>query len=174
MNRVFKNINIFLPKKSIFPKKNFEKSNIFDRNFWIFSNNYLKSFNFNESYKSREIFGEFYYLVEKFTVAAPGIFSGGNAPATSRLSSARGSGGPVAKAHRTVAKFHFLKRFKVSENEFTFQKCQHFSSQKDPFFKKNLEKVSIFYKNFWIFSNNYVKFSIIMIPYKSREILCEF
>ena len=37
----------------------------------------MKIFNFNESSKSREIFGEFYYLVEKFTVAAPGIFREG-------------------------------------------------------------------------------------------------
>ena len=56
----------FLPKKSIFSKKNFEKLNIFDGNFWIFSNHYLKIFNFYETYKSREIFGEFYYLIEKF------------------------------------------------------------------------------------------------------------
>ena len=34
-------------------------------------------FNFYETYKSREIFDEFSNLVEKFTVAAPGIFSGG-------------------------------------------------------------------------------------------------
>ena len=41
-------------------------------------------------------------------------------------------------------------------------------------FLKNLEKLNIFYKNFWIFSNNYYKLSLFMIPYKSREILCEF
>ena len=33
-------------------------------------------FKFDETYKSREIFWEFSYLVEKFTVAAKGIFSG--------------------------------------------------------------------------------------------------
>ena len=43
----------------------------------MFSKNYLKIFKFYETYKSREIFGEFPYLVEKFTVTANGIFSGG-------------------------------------------------------------------------------------------------
>ena len=62
MNRVFKNIKIFLPKTSIF-----------HRNFWIFSNTYLKIFNFNETYKYREIFGEFYYLIEKFMTTAQKI-----------------------------------------------------------------------------------------------------
>ena len=42
-----------------------------------FSKNYLKIFKFYETNKSREIFGKFSYLVEKFTVAAKGIFSGG-------------------------------------------------------------------------------------------------
>ena len=41
------------------------------------SNNYLKTLKFYETYKSREIFGEFSYLLEKFTVAAQGIFSVG-------------------------------------------------------------------------------------------------
>ena len=42
--------------------------------------------------------------------------------------------GPGAKAPRTVAKFHFLKRFKVLKNESIFQKYQHFSCPKNPFF----------------------------------------
>ena len=74
MNRVFKNINIFLAKKSIFSKKKFEKlTGIYE----FLSNNYLKIFFFNETYKSRKNFGEFSYLVEKSTVAAQGIFLGG-------------------------------------------------------------------------------------------------
>ena len=32
------------------------------------------------------------------------------------------AGGPGAKAHRMVAKFHILKRFKVLDNESIFQK----------------------------------------------------
>ena len=43
----------------------------------MFSKNYLKIFKFYETYKSRQIFGELPYLVQKFTVAAKGIFSGG-------------------------------------------------------------------------------------------------
>ena len=39
----------------------------------MFSKNYLKIFKFYETYKSRENFGEFSYLVEKFTVTALGI-----------------------------------------------------------------------------------------------------
>ena len=82
--------------------------------------------------KPREIFGEFSYLVEKFTVAAKGLFRGersGNLKTINRPP----QGVRGAKAPRTVAKFHFLKRFKVFENEFIFQKCQQFSSPKDPF-----------------------------------------
>ena len=42
-----------------------------------FSKDYLKISKFYDTYKSRAIFVKFYYLVEKFTVAAKGIFSGG-------------------------------------------------------------------------------------------------
>ena len=72
-------------------------------------------------------------MLEKFTVAAKGIFSGGTLGPVKDYQ-APTAGGPRAKAPRTVAKFHFLKRFKVFENEFIFQKCQHFSFPKDPFF----------------------------------------
>ena len=48
----------------------------------IFFEKCLKIFNFNETYKVRENFGEFYYLVGKFKVAAPAMVSGGDAPAT--------------------------------------------------------------------------------------------
>ena len=76
---------------------------------------------------------------------------------------------------RTVAKFHFLKRFKVFENEFIFQKCQHFSSPKDPFFlRKILENGIYFTRISEFFSKNYFKFSLFMITSKIREILCEF
>ena len=60
----------FLPKKSIFSKKNFEKLNIFYKNFGIVSKNYFKFSIFIIPYKSREIPGEFYYQVEKFTKKA--------------------------------------------------------------------------------------------------------
>ena len=79
-----------------------------------------------------------------------------------------------AKAPRKVAKFHFLKRFKVFEKEPFIKNVNIFLPQNIHFSKKNLGKSNIFYKNFWIFSKNYFKFSLFMIPYKSREILCEF
>ena len=71
-----------------------------------FSKNYLKIFKFYETFKSREICGEFSYLVEKFTVAVKGIFSGGTLGPLKDYQ-APTAGGPGAKAPRTVAKFHF-------------------------------------------------------------------
>ena len=50
------------------------------------------------------------------------------------------AGGPGGEGPRTVAKFHFLKRFKVLENESIFQKEQHFSCQKILFFLIKLSK----------------------------------
>ena len=87
-------------------------------------------FNLYETYKFREIFGEFDYLVEKFTVAETGIFSGEHPGQVKAINHSphgvRGSKGPWR-----LAKFHFSKRFKVVENEFIFQKSQHFSSPKE-------------------------------------------
>ena len=55
------------------------------------------------------------------------FFGGGEAPARPLKGyHAPPAGGPGAKAPRTVAKFHFFKRFKVLENESIFQKYQHF------------------------------------------------
>ena len=76
MNRVFKNINIFLGQKYIFLRKDSKMEHI-SLEFMIFSKNYLKFFQFYETFKSRGIFGKFSYLVEKFKVAAKGIFFGG-------------------------------------------------------------------------------------------------
>ena len=106
----------------------------------IFSNNYLKTFKFYENYKCRENFGEFSYLVEKFPVAAQGIFSVGT------LGPLKGYHappvwGPGAKAPRTVTKFHFLKRCKVLENESSFQKYKHFSCLKTLFFEEKIRKI---------------------------------
>ena len=58
------------------------------------------------------------------------------------------AGGPGAKAPRTVAKFHFLKQFKVFGNESSFNNSNIFLSEKFIFSKKNFEKLNIFYKNF--------------------------
>ena len=81
----------------------------------MFSKNYLKIFKGYETYKSREIFGEFPYLVEKVTVAANGILSVGTLGPLKDYE-APTAGGPGAKAPRMVAKFHFFKRCKVFEN----------------------------------------------------------
>ena len=37
--------------------------------------------------------------------------------------------------------FHFLKRFKVLENESNFQKYQHFSCPKNLFFEEKIRKM---------------------------------
>ena len=60
MNPFFNKRNIILPEKSIFSKKKFEKMHRFYKNFWIFSKNYFQILNFYDTYKSREITGEFY------------------------------------------------------------------------------------------------------------------
>ena len=49
---------------------------------------------------------------------------------------------------RTVAKFHFLKRFNVFENEFISQKCQHFLPQNIHFSKKKFRKIEYILQEF--------------------------
>ena len=74
-------------------------------------------------------------------VASPGFFRGdrpGHLKAITRPR--RGSGGG-AKAPRTVAKFHFLKRCKVLENEFIFQKHHHFFLSMNPIFLRKISKI---------------------------------
>ena len=56
----------FLQKNPFFPKKNFENWTHFTR-ISVFFERLFKNLNFLEGpYKSREIFDEFYYIVEKF------------------------------------------------------------------------------------------------------------
>ena len=53
--------------------------------------------------------------------------------------------GSEGDSPQMVAKFHFLKRSKVLENESFFQKYQRFSCPKNQFFSmKKFEKVNIF------------------------------
>ena len=129
----------FLPKTIYFF---FEKLNILDRNFWFFSNNYLKIFNFYKTYKSIEIFGELYYLVEKFTVAEQGIFSGerpGHLNAIKRpRQGVRGEGPPnssevsLCKTIQSIWKWiHFSKM------------ATFFVPKRSILSKKNLEKLNI-------------------------------
>ena len=83
--------------------------------------------------------------------------------------------GPVEAATRIVEKVHFVKRFKVLENESIFQNIKIFLAHKNSFFpKKNLDKLNKFYKYFVIFSKNYVDsfkvFNFIDPLYIPREI----
>ena len=83
------------------------------------------------------------------TVAPPGLFRGGGTPRPLKGYHAPPAGGQGARARRIVPKFHFIKQFKVLENESIFQKYQQFSCPKNLFFsKKNFEKLNIFNKNF--------------------------
>ena len=74
----------------------------------IFFENYLKIFKFYETYKSREIFGEFPYLVEKFTVATKGIFSGGTLRPLKDYQ-APTAGGPGGEGPPDVSEVSFFK-----------------------------------------------------------------
>ena len=106
-------------------------------------------------------------------VASPGFFPGGT-PRPQKGYHAPPAEGPGAKSPGRSPSFIFLKWFKVLENGSIFQKYQHFSCPKNPFFKENFEKLNIFNKNFWIFWKVILKLSIFMISYKFREISCEF
>ena len=72
------------------------------------------------------------------------VFSGRDAPATEMLSRAPPPGGPGSEGPRTVAKFHFLKRCKVLENECIIQIYQHFFLPKIHFLIEisNIEHIS--------------------------------
>ena len=72
-------------------------------------------------------------------MASSGCFFGGTPRTLKVYLAPPPAGGPGPKA-RTVAKFHFLKRCTVLENESSFQKYQHFSCPKDPFFLDRILK----------------------------------
>ena len=80
-------------------------------------------------------------------LAAPGFWFGGGG-ARGNGSEGANAGGPGAKAPRTVVKFHFLKRFKVLENDSIFQKYNIFLARKSIFSKEKFLKSDIFHKNF--------------------------
>ena len=74
----FSKISIFFLPKNFFFIRKISKNRTYLRGISeFFSNNYGKIFNFYDTYKSREIFGECYYLVEKFTVALQEFFRDG-------------------------------------------------------------------------------------------------
>ena len=86
---------------------------------------------------------------------SPGFFRRGR-PWPLKGYQALPAGGPGAKAPPpTVAKFHFLKRFKVLEHESISQ--NFFLPKKSIYSTKTFEKWSRFYKNFWNFSKNVFK-----------------
>ena len=84
------------------------------------------------------------------------FFSGGGVLPGHLKAISRPAGGPGAAALRTVAKFHFLKRFKVLENESIFQKYQHFILPKHPFFLRKISKIEHILQEFLSFSKNYL------------------
>ena len=72
-------------------------------------------------------------------------FFGGGTPRPLKGYHAPPAGG---EGPRTVAKFHFLKRFKLVENESIFKNSNILLARKCIFSNKNFEKWNIFYKNF--------------------------
>ena len=88
-------------------------------------------------------------------MASPGIFSGGGRP---------GHLNGITRPRRGVAKFHFLKRFKVLENESIFQKSQAFASPKNPFLLRNISKNRAYFTRISeLFRKIILEFSIFMI-----------
>ena len=108
MNRVFKNIKNFRAQKNLFFLRINSKNGPYLSGIYeFFSNNSLKTFKFYETYKYRENFGAFSYLVKKFTLAAKGIISVGTLGPLKDYQ-ARPAGGPGGEGPLlTVAKFHF-------------------------------------------------------------------
>ena len=83
------------------------------------------------------------------TSEASQLFFRGRGERVSHLKSTmRTLRGSEGEGPRTIARFQFLKRFKVLENESIFQKYQHFSCPKSPFYKNNFDKLNIHYRNF--------------------------
>ena len=68
------------------------------------------------------------------------FFGGGGRPGHLKAITRSPQGVRGANAPRTVAEFHFLKRFKVLDNETDFQKYQYFSCPKNLFFLRKNSK----------------------------------
>ena len=137
MNRVFKNINIFLPQKSIFSKKKFENWTYLTRIYEFFRIIIWKFSNFMKPKISEKISVNSLIWLRNLQWRRKEFFRWERSCHVKTIKRPP-QGVRGAKAPRTVAKFHFLKRFKVFENEFIFQKCQHFSSPKDPFILRKI------------------------------------
>ena len=100
---------------------------------------------------------------------------GGRTPRPLKGYHAPPAGGPGSGSPRTVAKFHFLKRFKVLENESIFTNSNMFSYQKSIFSKKNFEKWTNFTRiSEFLWKIIYMLWSFLEEPSKFREIREEF
>ena len=94
------------------------------------------------------------YLADQEMQLNPQDSFEGNATDTAKLSGdpPRGSGVwqtemPAMPANRMLVKFHLVNRFKILE-KIHFSKISTFSGQKNPFSKRNFEKLKLFYNNF--------------------------
>ena len=163
MNRVFKNINIFLAQKIYFFLRKISKnltyltgiSEVFRIIIWKFSI-FMKPINPEKFSVNSRIWLRNLQWRRKEFFRGPGHLKAIKRPP---------QGVRGAKAPRTVAKFHFLKQFKVFENEFIFQKCHHFSSPKDPFFlRKNLENWTYFTRISEFFRKIILNFHFLWYP----------
>ena len=139
---------------------------VFGKNIWKFSD-FMKPINPEKLWGNSVIRFRYLQWPRK-------EFFQGNSRATKILWSVQRRVSGVRRPTGTVRSFIF-------QTNPSIWKGIHFSKMSTFFFpkrsiisKKNLGKLNIFFKNFWIFSKNYFKFSLFMISYKSREILCQF
>ena len=92
-------------------------------------------------------------------MTSPGFFDGGRTGHLNAITHPPQAGATQPPDGSEVS---LCKKIKVLENESIFQKYQQFSCQKNPFSKKNFEKLNIFYMNFWIFRKIILKISIFL------------
>ena len=173
MNRVFKNINIFLAKTSIFSKKNSKNWTYLTGIYEFFRKIIWNYSNFMNPINPEKFSGNSLIWLRNLQWRRKEFFrwerSGQLKTIKHPPQGVRGANAP-----RTVAKFHFLKRFKVLENESSFQKYPHFSCPKSLFFLRKIRKIEHIWQEFLNFFANYLKIFNFYETSKSRENFCEF
>ena len=144
-------ISKFVLPKTIFSEKNLEKLEIFYRNFWFFIEYLFEIFRILwKTYKCRENFEELSRLVRNFTVAAIGIFRGEHSGHLKTIK--RPPQGVRGRRPADCSEVSFFKTIQSIWKRIHFSKMSPFFLPKRSIFsKKNLGKLYIFCKNFWIF-----------------------
>ena len=156
----------FLPQKSLFLRKNSKNWTYLTGIYDFFRIIIWKFSNFMKPINPEKISANSLIWLRNWQGIFRGEFSGHLETIKRSLQGVRGAkDGSEVSFFKTIQSIWKWIHFSKNVNIFLLQKIN---------FLKNLEKLNIFYKNFWIFSNTYFKFSFFTVPYKSREILCEF